>query len=78
MTDTAEMPIRYSITTSDFAKKVAAARESYAKFKSQFDYRDAAEAYRNILFDTLLRRITILSGSEFGCAGEILTAKGGP
>jgi PAS domain S-box-containing protein len=78
MTDTAEMPIRYSITTSDFAKKVAAARESYAKFKSRFDYRDAAEAYRNMLFDTLLRRITILSGSEFGCAGEILTAKGGP
>lgn len=66
------------VTPSEFADRVAQAREDYAKFQSHFDYKGAAEAYRNMLFDTLLRRITILSGSEFGCAGEILSGSSGP
>jgi PAS domain S-box-containing protein len=85
MTDTPEMRAeagyygtQHPITASEFAKRAAGARADYAKFKSHFDYRGAAEAYRNMLFDTFLRRITILSGSEFGCAGELLADDLGP
>ncbi len=86
MTDAPEMPAdaancltqRRLLSGGEFAKRVAEARLNYAKFKSQFDYKSAAEAYRNMLFDTLLRRVVILSGSEFGCAGEILFDGCGP
>ena len=66
------------VTPGELAEKIAETRESYAKFKSQFEYSDAAEAYRNMLFDTLVRRIVILSCSEFGCAGEIHSGEHGP
>ena len=66
-----------SACCNEFASRLARTWGSYLKFKSNFNYRGAAEAYRNMLFDTLIRRIVILSGSEFGCAGEILSDEDG-
>ncbi len=85
MTDAPEMPAdaanfapQHLVTSgAGLEKRVAETRLNYERFRAQFDYRSAAEAYRNMLFDTLLRRLTILSGSEFGCAGEILFDGGG-
>ena len=70
LADAVEYGPRHSIAPDEFAERVAEARENYAKFKSRFEYSGAAEAYRNMLFDTLVRRIVILSRSQFGCAAS--------
>ena len=78
LADAAGYAPRHSIAPDEFAERVAETRENYAKFKSRFEYSGAAEAYRNMLFDTLVRRIVILSRSQFGCAGEIQAGERGP
>lgn len=81
MIDTAEKHpagMAHAITGCELEKRVASARESYVKFKTPLDVVGTAEAYRNLAFDTYLRRVTLLSGSQFGSVGEILPSKGGP